>query len=739
MVRKMLKRIILFVIFSVTCVFANDYVIFVPNNAIPAEKTAGRELQKFLSILVKKEVKLLELGKGNPGTYNFYIGQSKETKDALKLKDFNSFKNDEIIIRRIGNNFYFTGDRPRGALYAVHTFLEDYCNMRFFAPDETCYPKNFVLPTQVNHNYVPPFMIRETHFAPLRLISSFAARRKINGHWQKTTIEWGGHEKIWGFCHTFSKLMPPDKYGKTNPDFYSKINGTRIPVGNQLCLSNKKMRKELINNIRSILNSDKNITIFSVSQNDNQGYCQCENCKKLVTKFGNSQSGLLVDCLNEIATAFEKEFPKVLFETIAYEYTSKAPLNIKPHKNVIIRLCADNCDYGQVLYSKSNERFKTAIKEWSKISNRLMMWNYVSLFYNYMIPNPNWNLHGKNLQFFQENKVIAVLNQSGGNNHEDFAPLRAYVNSKLLWNPSLDETKLIDEFVKNYYGKEAYPIIMEYLGMMKIDYKKQKNNFKLSWNTLTDEWLSFEDIEKARNLMNKALKVANGKYKQRVNDAKTAIDFAFLLHPETSKRYTANPHIPLKILEDFCLKTRNVKKHGEGLQLEPLKKSLQELYDNKKVVSKEDLPKELKNYPPQDIIVIPASDLTAYENKVRTQRIENFIRMRADHKSWLIQFNSLGMRTKHSGTWQMYLEIRTGGNQNTPGYAFQTGIYYQDAKKTVAKRYPFSVAAGKDFKIVPINKYVSNNSKAYFFLAPVENKAATPIDIKTLFLVKNKQ
>ena len=112
-------------------------------------------------------------------------------------------------------------------------------------------------------------MIRETHFAPLRLIGSFAARRKINGHWQKTSIEWGGHEKIWGFCHTFSKLMPPEKYGKTNPDFYSQINGTRIPVGNQLCLSNKKMRKELINNIRSILNSDKNITIFSVSQNAN--------------------------------------------------------------------------------------------------------------------------------------------------------------------------------------------------------------------------------------------------------------------------------------------------------------------------------------------------------------------------------------------------------------------------------------------------------------------------------------
>lgn len=106
-----------------------------------------------------------------------------------------------------------------------------------------------------------------------------------------------------------------------------------------------------------------------------------------------------------------------------------------------------------------------------------MVWNYVSLFSNYMIPNPNWGLYGHNLRFFRENGVISVFNQSGGGMTGDFAPLRAYVNSKLLWDPDLDEWTLIREFVENYYGKAAAPFIMQYLGMMKIDYNKQKAGF----------------------------------------------------------------------------------------------------------------------------------------------------------------------------------------------------------------------------------------------------------------------
>ncbi|MBQ7208332.1 MAG: DUF4838 domain-containing protein [Lentisphaeria bacterium] len=654
----------------------------------------------------------------------------------MNIKDFKSFRPDEIRLLRKGDDFYFTGDRPRGTLYAVHTFLEDFCGMRFYAPDETYYPAKFILPEKVDLSFSPCFMIRETPFPALRLDSEFSARRKVNGHWQKTSEAWGGHETIWNFCHTFHLLLDPKKYGKSHPEYYSEIDGVRRPVGNQLCLSNKNMRRELIGNIRHILQKNKNIKVISVSQDDNRGYCRCKECGLLAERYGNRQSGVLVDCLNEIAAALEKEYPGVWFETLAYEYSAAPPENIRPRKNVIIRLCAADCDYGTVLDSEKNRAFRDALKGWSKLTGNLMVWNYVSLFDNHMIPDPNWGLHGKNLRFFRDNGVIAVFNQSGGGDTGDFSPLRAYVNSKLLWDPDLDEWKLIREFVENYYGRAAAPFIMQYLELMKIDCQKQKADFKLTWGTTASEWLSFEDMEKARSLMNKASAASGGKYRDRVETAKIAIDLAFLLHPQTYHRYKADLAVPRGILTDFCRKTRHDKNVGEGIGLDNLKKSLRRLYGEQEKIAAQDLPEEFRRIPEEDVLVIPAADLTAYENNVRTKRMGSFIRMRADHKGWLIQFPGLDMRTRYEGRWKIYVQMRTGGSPEMPGRSFRAGLYYPESKKNISRCYPFEAAAGKDFKIVPIGEYLAGQGKCYFFCAPVGNDLASPIDIKALYLIR---
>ena len=732
----MLKRLLLLPVLAAGCLFAAEYAIIVAPDAIPAEKTAGMELKKFLTRLSGKEAVIAESGKEPQSAYKFYIGQTPEVRKALGLRDFKSFKADEIRLLRKGNCFYFTGDRPRGTLYAVHSFLEDFCGMRFYAPDETFYPAKFVLPEKVDFQYAPCFMIRETPFAPLRLDHAFSARRKVNGHWQKTGVEWGGHETIWRFCHTFHLLIPPEKYAGKHPEYYSEIDGKRRPVGNQLCLSNPDMRKEMIKNIRNILRTEPSIKVISVSQDDNRGYCCCKACNQLAARYGNTQSGVLLDCLNEIASVLEKEFPGVWFETLAYEYSVQPPKNIKPRSNVLIRLCADHCDYGRPLDSEANSKFRNSLKEWSKLTRNLMVWNYVSIFYNHMIPNPNWGLHGRNLRMFRDHHVIAVFNQAGGGSTGDFAPLRAYVNSKLLWNPDLDENKLIREFVEHYYGKAAFPFIMEYLSLIKIDYKKQKADFRLAWETAASDWLSFEDMEKARTLMQKAVKCSTGKYRERVETAQISIDFAFLLHPETRKRYLNDLSVPRQVLERFCIKTRHNKNYGEGLSLASLKKSLYQLYGTREELSRQDLPEAFQNIPEQDIVMIPQADLTAYENNVRTFRMEGFIRMRADHKGWLIQFPGLNMRTQNEGRWSVYALMRTGGTPETPGYAFQAGFYYPDSKKTVSRHHRFKAAAGKEFQVVPVGEFVSGAGKIYFFCAPAGNQLASFIDFKALYLIR---
>jgi len=65
-------------------------------------------------------------------------------------------------------------------------------------------------------------------------------------------------------------------------------------------------------------------TIISVSQNDNSRNCQCENCRAVEKKEG-SPAGLLIHFVNRVAEDIEKEFPDVLVETLAYQYTRKPP------------------------------------------------------------------------------------------------------------------------------------------------------------------------------------------------------------------------------------------------------------------------------------------------------------------------------------------------------------------------------------------------------------------------------
>ena len=73
---------------------------------------------------------------------------------------------------------------------------------------------------------MPPFMCRETFYkSVIGQNPEFAARLKLNGHFQSMTPEWGGHHTILGFCHTFYQLIPPEKYFADHPEWFSERNG----------------------------------------------------------------------------------------------------------------------------------------------------------------------------------------------------------------------------------------------------------------------------------------------------------------------------------------------------------------------------------------------------------------------------------------------------------------------------------------------------------------------------------
>lgn len=444
----------------------SDYSIIIPPDAVISEKTAAVELQGYLQKMTGVKIPL-ETTVRAEGRKAIYVGQHPEAAKQLKI-DFSTLKPDEIILKRVGNNLFLTGGRPRGVLYAVYEFLEDLGVRRWTFRDEVI-PHSAVVPLKEwDYRYAPPFEGRDRLGG---VGGTYGAWMRVNGHYLNVPESHGGIIRLIGWCHTFDQMIPPKKYLKTNLEYFALIDGRRGEYNStlgmpQLCLTNPDVRRILTEKTLEWLRKEKNHRIISFSQNDSWGamadnYCRCDRCRAIDEREG-SPSGSLLDLVNEVAAVVEKEFPDVLIETLAYHYTRKPPAGIRPRPNVIIRFCTAN----NFLYpwnSGENSKCRDEFLAWSQIAPRIYVWNYTANFGNTMMPHPGWRNYAEDLRFMAANNVIAVLEQGYGRGLTgDLQPLHNYLACKLMWNPNLDQEALIREFLEGYYG-EAAPVIREYM------------------------------------------------------------------------------------------------------------------------------------------------------------------------------------------------------------------------------------------------------------------------------------
>lgn len=447
--------------------------IVVGADAVDSEKFAANELADYLKQITGADFTVKDSPVGVSGT-KIYVGQTRLVKRLLPDFSWSEVNGDGIVIKTVGSDLVLSGDRPRGTIYAVYTFLEDYLGVRWWAPDATYVPRKSTLRTkEINITYKPPFVYRETFFRNVMDAgTNFPIRLKLNGHYQQIPNNKGGHYSFLGFCHTFYQLLPVDRYAKDHPEWYALVNGKRKFENAQMCLTNPEMKAELLKNAFTWIEANPAAGIISISQNDATGPCECDNCKAMVAKTG-SESGALIAFVNSIAEEIEKKYPDFLIETLAYQYTRKAPTNIKPRKNVLVRLCTIECDFAKPLEGPTNKDFMVDFYNWQKITQKLFVWDYVANFTNLLIPMPNYQVLKPNIQTFAKNNVIGLFEQGDGYNaYASMAPLRTWMISHLMWNPKLNEKKLMGEFLRGYYGK-AGPYLEKYVKVWENALKRE--------------------------------------------------------------------------------------------------------------------------------------------------------------------------------------------------------------------------------------------------------------------------
>jgi hypothetical protein len=482
--------------------------------------------------------------------------------------DWSKLSADAIVMQSVRNDLVLAGGRPRGALYAVYTFLEDVAGVRWWSSTEEFVPQKATLEVpSLNVHYQPQFRYREAFYRDALFDrGAFTAKLKLNGHHAGTSPAFGGHYSILGFCHTFSQLLPPSVYFKDHPEWYSQIKGKRTHE-TQLCLTNEEMRKELTRVALEWIKKNPAAGIISISQNDCNGACECDQCKALKEKEG-SESGPLLHFVNAVAADIVKQYPDFLIHTLAYTYTEAPPRHVKPHPNVLMQLCSIKSTYDTPLDSEVNKSFGDNLAQWSKLTSNLFIWDYVTNFLNYHLPHPNLQVLGPNIKLFAKSNVVGIFEQGDtGSLCGDFVRMRAWVLAHLLWDPSLDEQKLFQEFIQGYYGAAA-PAITAYIDLIREAFVSR--GYHLSCYNREIGFLSLDEMNRATQLWNDAEKAVenDAALLARVKRERISLDHLWLLRypwlkrlAQTGQRPFLGPADPAAACDDLVA---HMRKHNQG-------------------------------------------------------------------------------------------------------------------------------------------------------------------------------
>ncbi len=166
--------------------------------------------------------------------------------------------------------------------------------------------------------------------------------------------------------------------------------------------------------------------------------------------------------------------------------------------------------------------------------------NYI--FYN--APYPNFNVLRENMKYFADNNVIGMYEQGNFLSYTgDCEELRAYLLSKLMWDPYMSEKEyqeIMDDFLEGYYG-DGWMYIREYIDTMcdmaTDNYMTYKTNVKdfitLDRFSTTKEKKAF--IEYLESAWANALALADEEHYEHVEKSSIQGTYARLMINWTTK------------------------------------------------------------------------------------------------------------------------------------------------------------------------------------------------------------
>lgn len=231
----------------------------------------------------------------------------------------------------------------------------------------------------------------------------------------------------------------------------------------------------------------------TLTQADSGGFCNCPTCLKWQEMDNGALSGGMIRLNNAVMKEVKKwmELPenepyrrddlKLLFfsynssEACPVVYDDATETYVPANEEVVMEegtgvyfAPMSSFDYDTNYYSSSNDLGRERLKQWTTLSDYCWLWIYGTYYQAWMYFFDSYNFHsGDAYQDFAASNIQYIFDENIDYSTElvGFNSLKTYIESKLMWDASLDQEKLIKDFFKAMYKDTAdvmYQLFMSY-------------------------------------------------------------------------------------------------------------------------------------------------------------------------------------------------------------------------------------------------------------------------------------
>jgi len=324
----------------------SQYVVLLSADASPSEKWAAGELASHFRQMSGATLDVQTEGESLPAKA-ILIGDGQAVRSVGVKLDTAALGPDGFVIKTIGDRLVIAGGRQRGTMYGVFTLLEK-LGCRWWYPGASTIPSvKTIRIADMDERHVPVLEYRDMLYGEMDNSEGamiWRARNKVNGGFYKDMKpEYGGAWKFHTLVHSYDGLLPPRKYFNEHPAYYALRAGKHNP--GQPCFSNKDVVRLMAESITRLIAAHPDWRFFTIGQNDNSSYCECDDCNALAKRCG-SHGGAQVHFAKEIAAIVRERHAGVIINVPAYRWTRQPPTGIVPDDKMAITLCSIECNFG---------------------------------------------------------------------------------------------------------------------------------------------------------------------------------------------------------------------------------------------------------------------------------------------------------------------------------------------------------------------------------------------------------